>query len=434
MSASKWKPYPEYRDPHIDWIGKIPKHWQVLRSKYVFSEKDERSISGKEELLGLSKSKGIVRKKEMEQRSSVSNTYVGYKKCVKGDIVMNKLQAWNGVLDVSNYNGIVSPDYTVFEISEEVDKYYGTFLLKSPLFVAQLGRNSKGIGSGFMRLYTDYFGDIEFLLPPTEEQMSISKFIQKIDIIGTSIQQQLEEKLELLEEKRSALITQAVTKGLNPDVPMKDTCVKWLSEIPTHWQDGLVKRFYKVDLGKMLDSKKQTGDSKPYLRAANIHWDKIRLDSVNQMGFTKKQQSHYRLKKGDLLVTEGGHTVGRSAIWYEDFECYYQNSLNRVRSKSFSEEKYLHYIMFHLKLSGYVNMISDTATFAHLTKEKLEALTIPMPPIEEQKMIISSLDDFCKKVDLSKLIIEDQIAHLKEYRTALISAAVTGKIDVRESD
>jgi len=318
-----------------------------------------------------------------------------------------------------------------FSPNHEVSPKFISYWSQSEHFWNQI--NSMLVKSTIENFSASKYSNLMISIPNRSIQ---EKIVSKLDAMVGSIDDKIinfEKLKSLLEEKRSSLITKAVTKGLNLDVPMKATSVEWLSKIPVHWQDGIVKRFYKVDLGKMLDSNKQIGDSKPYLRAANIHWDEIKLDSVNQMSFTKKQQSHYRLKKGDLLVTEGGHTVGRSAIWYEDSECYFQNSLNRVRGNLSSEEKYLHYIMFHLKLSGYVNMISDTATFAHLTKEKLEALTIPMPPIEEQKKIISYLDDYCKKVDSSKLIIEEQIAYLKEYRTTLISAAVTGKIDFHES-
>lgn len=317
MSASKWKPYSEYRDSHIDWIGKIPKHWQVLRSKYVFSEKDERSISGKEELLGLSKSKGIVRKKEMEQRSSVSNTYVGYKQCIKGDIVMNKLQAWNGVLDVSNYNGLVSPDYTVFEISEEVDIHYGSYLLKSPLYVTQLGRYSKGIGSGFMRLYTDNFGDIEFLLPPLEEQMSISKFIHKVDMLCKSTQKRLKEKLELLEEKRSALISKTVTRGLNLDVEMKDSGVQFIGEIPKHWNLVQLKHIITVKDGThdtpiYMDP---SGATYPLITSKNIREGIIDFDAAKHISKIDYESINRRsdVDLNDIIMPMIG-TIGNPAV------------------------------------------------------------------------------------------------------------------------
>ena len=423
MSASKLKPYPEYKDSNVNGLGKIPYHWSVERiatlgriSKGSGGSKEDNVESGLPCIRygDLYTHHNFVVKDFKTQISAESASR--YTTLERGDILfaasgesieeIGKSVLFN--LDETAYCG---GDNIICKTGGADDSDFLGFATNAPYFAAQ--KSMVGRGYTVLHIYGTQLRDLRLALPPIKERNAISNFISQNKNLLDSQIRALENLLPLLEEKRSNLITKAVTNGLNQNVQMKDTCVEWLSEIPTHWQDGLVKRFYKVDLGKMLDSKKQAGDSKPYLRAANIHWDEIRLDSVNKMGFTKKQQSHYRLKKGDLLITEGGHTVGRSAIWYEDFECYFQNSLNRVRAKSVSEEKYLHYIMFHLKLSGYLNMISDTATFAHLTKEKLEALTIPMPPVEEQKMIISYLDDFCKRVDSSKLIIENQIAHPK---------------------
>ncbi len=413
MSASK-------QQSGIEWIGLVPSHWKIVPFKFCYTSSNAGEVIDKShwhygnELLYTC------------QRTPMKSSFSEFpliKRTTSNDLLLTR----NGTpyVHLPINNSIYSNVVQRVKLNRDINREYAGYMLGSA------AKQLRGFGDIIESFNMGTWNGTIFLIPPINEQLHLVRYIgNKTTLIDSKISN-LEKLFLLLEEKRSTLITNAVTKGLNLDVSMKDTSVEWLSEIPVHWQDGIVKRFYKVDLGKMLDSKKQTGDYKPYLRAANIHWDEIKLDNVNQMGFTKKQQSHYRLKKGDLLVTEGGHTVGRSAIWYEDSECYFQNSLNRVRAKSSSEEKYLHYIMFHLKLSGYVNMISDSATFAHLTKEKLEALTIPMPPIEEQKKIIFYLDDFCKKVDSSKLIIEKQIAHLREFRTELISAVVTGKIDVR---
>lgn len=436
MSASKWKPYPNYKDSDT-FAKRIPIHWNELALKRVSSINDDtlpEDTNPMREMCyvdigSVSYQDGITECEEMVFEESPSRAR---RLANDGDVIVSTVRTYlKAICKINNSKNemVFSTGFAVVRPDNSWKKdSIGDFIV-ADYFVENVVANSDGVS--YPAINASDLGCLKIIQPPKDEQARIKQFLKTRDSRINSSISSLNSQIRLLEEKRSSLITQAVTIGLNTDVSMRETSVDWLSEIPVHWQDGIVKRFYKVDLGKMLDSKKQTGDSKPYLRAANIHWDGIKLDSVNQMGFTKKQQSHYRLKKGDLLVTEGGHTVGRSAIWDEDFECYFQNSLNRVRGKSSSEEKYLHYIMFHLKLSGYTNVISDTATFAHLTKEKLEVLTIPMPPVEEQKRIISYLDDLCKKVDSSKLILEGQIASLKEYQTALISAAVTGKIDVR---
>jgi type I restriction enzyme S subunit len=186
----------------------------------------------------------------------------------------------------------------------------------------------------------------------------------------------------------------------------------------------------------MLDSGKQEseeGEAKPYLRAANIHWGRILLDDVNEMKFSKQQLERYALQSGDLLVTEGGVTVGRSAIWRGELdECYYQNSLNRARTKGKASTEYLYFWMYFLTKNGYIELVAEKATFGHLTKEKLEVLPMTIPSLDEQRAIAAYLDRETAKIDALVGKVRQVIEKLQEYRTALISAAVTGKIDVRD--
>ena len=219
---------------------------------------------------------------------------------------------------------------------------------------------------------------------------------------------------------------------------MKDSGVPWLGEVPAHWEISAVRRHFAVDLGKMLNQAKQdgTGVVKPYLRAANIHWDRLDLLDVNEMEFSDQQLERYRLQRGDLLVTEGGVTVGRSAIWNDELdECYYQNSLNRARplQESPLSTRFLLFWMQFTTMNGYVDLVANKATFGHLTNEKLKAFPLVVPPEpSEQRAIVTYVDQ--KTIDIDQTIArtEAQIERLREYRTALISAVVTGKVDVRE--
>lgn len=212
----------------------------------------------------------------------------------------------------------------------------------------------------------------------------------------------------------------------------KPSGVEWVGEIPAHWETHLVKRHFQIDLGKMLDSSKQPeeGTSKPYLRAANIYWEGVWLDDVNEMKFTAHQMRRYRLQKGDLLVTEGGVTVGRSAIWEGELdECYYQNSLNRARLKNDLPAKLLYYWLFFLKRTGYIDLAAEKATFGHLTKEKLEALPMVVVPNAEAMAIIGFLDRKLDQIEHLTAKNERLVQLLQEQRAALISHAVTKGLD-----
>jgi type I restriction enzyme, S subunit len=214
----------------------------------------------------------------------------------------------------------------------------------------------------------------------------------------------------------------------------QDSGVEWLGEIPSHWEVCLVKRYFNVEIGRMLNRAKSVEDgiTKPYLRAANIHWNEVRLDSVNEMEFPEKQLARYQLQMGDLLVTEGGVTVGRSAIWNGQLdECYYQNSVNRVRPYCTDSAlvSFLLYWMYFVKNNGYIDLAADMATFGHLTQEKLQSLPMSFPPLEEQKSIARFLDYKTAQIDALIAKKESLLKKLAEKRSALISQAVTKGLD-----
>jgi type I restriction enzyme, S subunit len=214
----------------------------------------------------------------------------------------------------------------------------------------------------------------------------------------------------------------------------QDSRIKLLGEIPAHWEVFLVKRYFNVEIGRMLNRAKSVegGITKPYLRAANIHWNRVRLDSVNEMEFPEKQLARYQLQTGDLLVTEGGVTVGRSAIWNGQLEeCYYQNSVNRVRPycTDSASVSFLLYWMYFVKSNGYIDLAADMATFGHLTQEKLQSLPMSFPPLEEQKTIARFLDYKTAQIDALIAKKARLLKKLAEKRSALISQAVTKGLD-----
>ena len=329
---------------------------------------------------------------------------------------------------------ITSVDNCILKPSKFHDPRFIVYQLSNSRYLDYIEYVSRG--STRARISRSMLGDLGFVAPPLREQEAIADFLDcKTAQIDTLIEKK-QRQIDLLHEQHDALINHAVTMGLNPDAPMKESGVEWLEEIPNHWTMTTVRYFYDVKLGKMLNSAKQNdGDIvKPYLRAANIHWNKVLLEEVgvNEMGFTEAQLERYSLQPGDLLVTEGGVTVGRSAIWSGELsECYYQNSLNRARPLKDITTKWLYYWMYFVTKNGYIDILADKSTFGHLTNEKLNALPIPIPSVSEHDEIISKLESYESKMEAQIALIEKQMTYLQEYRAVLISEAVTGKIDVR---
>lgn len=207
----------------------------------------------------------------------------------------------------------------------------------------------------------------------------------------------------------------------------KESGVEWLGEIPAHWGIAPLKRGYDVTLGKMLqpDSSNLDDELLPYLRAANIQWAGIDTDDIKKMWFSKRERTQLLLEIGDLLISEGGD-VGRSCLWASELdECYFQNSVNRVRAREGNSSKYLYYWIATVKAKGYIDVLCNKSTIAHFTAEKVAAVPVPIPPPIEQTAIASFLDHETGKIDA--LIAEQQrlIELLKEKRQVVISHAVT---------
>jgi type I restriction enzyme S subunit len=207
----------------------------------------------------------------------------------------------------------------------------------------------------------------------------------------------------------------------------KDSGVEWLGEVPEHWVVAPLKRGFDVRLGKMLqpDPASPEDELLPYLRAANIQWSGIDETDIKQMWLSPKDRNQFALVPGDLLISEGGD-VGRSALWRDEIvDCYFQNSVNRVRERDGNSNRYLYYWILAIKEKGYIDVLCNKSTIAHFTAEKVQAVPVPFPSTLEQFTIANFLDRETAKIDA--LIAEQRrlIELLKEKRQAVISHAVT---------
>jgi type I restriction enzyme S subunit len=247
-----------------------------------------------------------------------------------------------------------------------------------------------------------------------------------------------ERLIELLQEKRQALITQAVTKGLDPTVPMKESGIAWIGAIPRHWDCSPLGSRYSVQLGKMLDSGRAVLDAMnvPYLRNANVYWYGIDTGDLQTMPLRAGERERYRLRDGDLLVTEGGgnlNAVGKSAVWRAPIpECYYQKALHRLRPWRAARDlpEYLLYALRSAWLAGAFIAGANPNTVFHLTADQLRRHRFPFPPSSEQRELVANLDREVQRLEGATNMTAQSVSILREYRQTLISAAVTGQLDL----
>jgi type I restriction enzyme S subunit len=244
--------YPSYEDSGLSRLGEVPEHWKIKRMKTLFCEKEERSGDGSGLLFSLTRAQGLVPQAEASKRIASAEDLSRYKVCRPGDLVMNRMQAWSGMFALAYRDGLVSPDYSVFGAIGTSDVKYFEYLFKTPVFVDEFAQRSKGIGSGFNRLYTPDFGAVRVSVPPLLEQSAIVRFLEHAN---RRIERYIRAKgklIALLNEQKQVIIHQAVTRGLDSNVRLKSCGVPWLGEIPEHWELVPLKSVCVIQSGVTL--------------------------------------------------------------------------------------------------------------------------------------------------------------------------------------
>lgn len=271
-------------------------------------------------------------------------------------------------------------------------------------------------------------------VPPINVQRSIADYL---DRETQQIDELLAEQrglIETLRERRIGVISQGVARGIDNE-QLGEASIPWLGPIPAGWVPGRIKHLGAVTLGKMLQSRGNEGDVKaPYMRAANVQPDGvIAVDDVKTMWFKPDELSSLNLRKGDVVVVEGGvGGYGRAAFVSESLDGWgFQNSVNRIRP--FGDGRFIAYYLQAVRAKGFTTAYCNVVSMPHLTAEKLAAMPISIPPSEEQSRICDHLDAQTSRIDALIAESEDLITLSEERRAALITAAVTGQIDVREA-
>lgn len=284
-----------------------------------------------------------------------------------------------------------------------------------------------------LRLYFDQFGQIPIPVPPRPEQDQIVAYLRAQDAHMARFIKTKRDLIKLLTEQKLRIIDHAVTRGLDSSVALKPSGIEWLGEVPEHWEVQRLKNVANVVLGKMLttEAKAGDGDFKPYLRSTNVQWIKPDVRDVKEMWVAKAEMAQLCVRKGDLLVSEGGE-VGRACMWNDELpECYIQNSVHRVAAKPMMLPEFLFHQFFTYGKRGRFNAIVNRVSIAHLTREKLVTIPFTVPPIEEQKAICRWISDECQPLDDAIARTEEEIKLIREYRDRLIADVVTGQVDVR---
>ena len=415
------------RDSGIPWIGEVPEGWECSRIGGFYSPRMIKVSDVDYQPLSVTM-KGIVHQLETAAKT---NDHNNRKLVKKGDFAINSRSDRRGSCGISKYDGSVSLINTVLSPNVEMCPQFFDWLFHTTQFSDEFYKWGHGIIDDLWTTGWQDMKKINIPVPPISEQHRIADFLDsKCSEIDTLIEN-LRARMESAKEYKKAVITEAVTKGLDKDAKMKDSGVEWIGEVPEEWKVSRIGHDYNVTLGKMLDSKEYDQyEMNNYLCAANIKWSGVNTSINKKMKFSSSEKPLYLLQKDDVLIMEGG-TAGTSCIYNNEFApCYIQNSVHRCRAINNNISKYLYYWMYVVFYSGYINSICNKATILHYTKEKVEKTPIVLPSIGEQKSIVNYLDSKCSEIDALLQNYEDQIATLEEYKKSLIYEYVTGKKEV----
>ena len=435
--TERHRPYPAYKDSGVQWLGEIPTHWKVRRLKHVATWNDEAlpdsTDAGLEiayvDIGGVDAVRGIIGKETLAFHTAPSRA----RRIVRhGDVVISTvrtyLRAISPIIEPEG-NLIVSTGFAVIR-PRLIDTSFASYAMRAPYFVDHVVANSVGVS--YPAINANELVSIAVVCPSEREQHAIAAFLDRETAKIDALVAKKEQLIELLQEKRTALITQAVTKGLDLDVPMKDSGVGWLGAVPANWDLLALKRRWKVvdckhltvpfiGEGIPLASVRETQSFELDLRDAQrttVEWYKTLIEGGRKP------------RRGDLIYCRNV-SVGSASLVTGDNLFAMGQDVCLIRSST-ENQRWLNYFLCSSAMSSQLASTLVGSTFNRINVAEVMTLLIPVPPRVEQDHIAQFLDLETAKIDSLVAKVYEAINHLKQLRTALISAAVTGKIDVRD--
>lgn len=428
------------KDSGIEWIGEIPETWEVVKIKYYLSRNDIKNHPD-EEVLSVYRDYGVVPKNSRTDNHNVTSTdTTNYKYVIEGNLVINKMKAWQGSLAVSNYTGIVSPAYYVYQFkNSKLNKRYFHYLIRN-CYKSEFKRLSTGIRDGQWDLQAYDFENTSITLPPKSEQQQIADYLDHKTVEIDGLIDKINTEIDTLKQYQSSVITRTVTKGLDPSVPMKDSGIKTVGTIPTKWKIGRIKYVAKI-FGRIgfrgytnadLVGEKEGAIS---LSPGNLSNGKLDLNKCAYLSWKKYYESpEIMINEHDIIIVKTGSSFGKIA-WVDtiDHEMTLNPQLVVLKNIKISK-KFLFYALGTPLFKRQAEETVVGGTIPTMSQTSISNFKIVLPSKSEQQKIVDYLD---QKVSQIQKIIESkqqQINQLTEYKNSLIFEYVTGKKQVKEAN
>ena len=435
--------YESYKDSGVDWLGEIPSHWECLPIRSIFKFRNEKNDPIKtDNILSLSIANGVTEYSDENRGGNKrKDDLSSYKLAYPNDIVLNSMNVIVGAVGVSKYFGAISPVYYALSLyNQRANLSYYENIFKNENFQRGLLRFGKGILIKFgengkmntirMKISQDDLKKLYFPIPPLSEQQKIAQFLDDKTAKIDQAVDLAEKQIVLLKEHKQILIQNAVTRGLNPDVPLKDSGVEWIGQVPEHWEVKKITHIFPN-----IGSGTTPNSSDPSFYEGNINWLQTGDLTDGYIYKTSKTITHKALQaystlkiypKNSLVIAMYGATIGKVGLLQIETTT---NQACCVLSAALNiEMKYIFYLFQGIKES--LVAMSYGGGQPNISQEKIKSLKLPFPNSSEQEQIADYLDKQTAKIDQAIALKIAHIEKLKEYKSVLINDVVTGKVRV----
>lgn len=432
----KFSPYPRYKESGFECYGQVPSNWRVERIDRLFSQRREEPLPEDKLVSAFITGEVTLRDNKTDNIIKSSGYEIGYKRIRKGDLVISGMNAHLGGLGISDSDGKGSPVNLVLKPVVDLERQFFSYLLRhlaKSQFIKSLVNTIRFNSSDFK---SHDLKSIFVLVPPIEEQKNIAEFLDVETLRIDELIAKQERLIALLQEKRQAKISNVVIKGLNPNVLMKQSGIEWLGEIPAHWEIKRLSRLTPDDrqimYGIILPGP-SVDDGVPIVKGGDVSPSRLRLQLLNRT--TREIESGYsksRLKGGDLVYAIRG-SIGLVEIVPDELTgANLTQDAARISPKRDVNNRWLLYALKAGPVFSQLDAVAVGASVKGINIRDLKRALVPLPPKDEQDEIAKNLHQETIKIDALIEKARRAVTLLNEHRTALISAAVTGKIDVRQ--
>ena len=429
------RPYPAMKDSGIEWLEEMPEHWELERGKNLFTRM-ERPVRDLDEVVTCFRDGTVtLRKNRRTQGFTESLKEIGYQGIRVGDLVIHAMDAFAGAVGVADADGKGTPVYAVCRPKSNADAHYHSLVIR------EMARSQwiLALATGIRERSTDFrfgtYASQRVPLPPLPEQDAIVRYLDHVDRRVRRLVRAKRKLIALLTEQKQAIIHNAVTRGLDPNVPLKDSGVKWLGQVPEHWEVKPVGAFCPY-ISYGFTNPMPSVDEGPYLLTANdIGAGEIRYQTArhtSQAAFDQLLTRKSRPIAGDVLVTKDG-TLGRVAVADGAAACINQSVALLRPDEREMLPKYFSAVLRGPLYQERMTLDAGGTTIKHIYITRLSKMRLAYPSVDEQERILDFLAEKLETVDHSVVTANREIDLLNEYRTRLIADVVTGKLDVREA-